>query len=278
VWPEMKKIHKNKRVLIIATHPDDEVVGCGEKILSCVKNKIPFKIIIVTSSTHQDPIHHPNETSEKRENESKEMLRFIKGKPEDIIFLRANHLALLKNKVFLSTMKKIKAIIKSFKPIELYIPCYEGGNLEHDLTNFLVYWIFKKEKLFGKIKLFEYPEYTSRISFADFKKFKRFFFSLEFAPYFINNKSKVFYNDQNFLEEKIELLNFYKSQKPKELIKVFGFRDKYAKFEFYDYTKPPYKLFSLNSLIGIFIKRFKLYGGKIKFKDFKSFIKSIEKN
>jgi LmbE family N-acetylglucosaminyl deacetylase len=106
------------RVLVLAAHADDEILGCGGSLIKHIKAKDPVKIIIFT-----DDISKVNQ--ERRKKEAIRALRLIKIK--DISWLgfkdgRLNdHLAI----------DSLRRGIDSFSPTLIYLPSQEEIHPDH---------------------------------------------------------------------------------------------------------------------------------------------------
>lgn len=269
----MKKVNHYDFV-ILAPHIDDEFIGVGELILNSLNKK--FKIIYFSSSTYnfrKNNIIFERKNQNEREDEIKNIFKFLNLNQDNIKFLRINNYGLFNKIQFKKTYDYLSRFFKENNVKKVFVPAYEGGNLEHDLVNFMLFLLVKKGVVKQKLCI-EFPEYTSYISFFDIKKFKRFVFGTPFKHQLKKKEIKVVKNKK--LKKKREILKFFKSQNPKELIKNQGYRDIYYPFQIHNYQKMPYNKFSLNNLIGLFNKRYKIYNGDIEFKEFKEFTKDVE--
>lgn len=119
---------KNKKILVIAAHPDDEILGCGGTIFKLKKNN-RFKIIFLTNgvsarSKNKDKIL-------KRKKECEKLFKYLKiGKPT-FFNLPDNQLDKLP---LLKIVKEIEKVIKSFKP-EIVFTHYENClNIDHQIA------------------------------------------------------------------------------------------------------------------------------------------------
>src|SRR3989338_1626884 len=178
-----------------------------------------------------------------------------------------------KRKTAREVYETILWILNVEKPAEVYFPAYEGGNFDHDITNFLVVRAVPKSG--RKIKMFEFPMYSSYIGIQNILKktarkiSEKTKLKYDFKPEFINRKNKEFIvGTKQEVEKKKKFLKMYKSQNPEDLVRRFGYTDKFREYKKQDYGKPPYTL-SLNIIMP---KKYSLYDGKISFSKFKKAI------
>lgn len=257
--------------IILSPHIDDDIIGVGEKILQLSKDRQTVKIVYFSSSSYcfgRKDISFEKKNQKIRENEALKMANTLGISKKNLIFLRKNNYSIYDVNTFIKNFNIVAKITKKSK--EIYVPAYEGGHLEHDIINFLAYCLIAKG-IIKKENVYEYPQYTSKISFFDIKKLFRFLLKNKFMHNFIDNRKSNF-NKINLLEDKKKLFEIYKSQD----LSNFGYRDRTANMKLYDYERPPYSTYSLNMILGIFVIKFKLYEGSIRFNDFRLFVKEIK--
>jgi len=252
---------RNSSVMVFAPHPDDETIGAGGIIIQTVKNGGSVKVIYLTSG-----ISSANEKFEQIIIREKELISAMKlaGINEDkLIFLRHNSGDLTKISIFNECIKKISQIISADVPDYIFIPAYEGGHIDHDMTNFILYKTLTALKL-NRTQIFEYAEYTSylKIDINSMKRvlrrfckicvpFVNFRFPNNFIPH--NRLSHIptfqLKMSADELNLKLEMLKQYSSQNPTDLIFWHGFPDRFRKFFPYDYTKLPYNRGALEKIV-----------------------------
>ena len=119
---------KNKKILIIAAHPDDEILGCGGTIFKLKKNN---KIQIIFMTNGVSARSNNDDKILKRKLECERLFKYLKiGKPT-FFNLPDNQLDQLP---LLKIVKKVEKVIKSFKP-EVVFTHYENClNIDHQIT------------------------------------------------------------------------------------------------------------------------------------------------
>jgi len=111
----------NKNIVVIAPHPDDEVLGCGGLIIKSLQNNCKISLIFLTSGLNSD--------REVRENEALKVAS--KLGIDDVTFLRIND-----GKVFNElSFNKIKGKLESIKPDIILIPFIFDKHDDHISSN-----------------------------------------------------------------------------------------------------------------------------------------------
>ncbi len=111
---------KFKRLLVIAPHPDDEVLGCGGTIIKAVKNGLEVIIVYLTSGDSKQKL---------REKEAIKVCKYLKI--NESYFLR------LHEKGLNASLENIKRIVKVFKrtqPDIVFINHDQDGDKEHQIS------------------------------------------------------------------------------------------------------------------------------------------------
>ena len=141
------KLPKNKKILILAPHPDDEVLGCGGLILLLLNNKCQINIFCLTSG-------------EKREQNfrEKEFKSIWEKKINKYIFFRYNDNGILNNQ---KDIKKVRSKIIELKPDIILTPFILDDHVDHTNTN-KVFLNLNDDLL--NIKIWSYQVYSSILS------------------------------------------------------------------------------------------------------------------
>ncbi len=121
----------NKKILVVAAHPDDEVLGCGGTIAKHVLNKDLVHIIFMSDGVSS------------RKNYSKSNLRSrLKASKlaQSILGISsANYFNFPDNKMdsipLLNIVQKLETVIKKFKPEIIYTHHYNDLNVDHKITH-----------------------------------------------------------------------------------------------------------------------------------------------
>lgn len=195
-------------ILILAAHPDDEVLGMGGTIKKFTKQKHNVKIILfATGIISRRSTNYKNSTqykvdkkTDKKMKGQVDMLRNeAKGAAKilgvtDIEFLDFpdNEMDLVSN---LEITKRIEKIIKKFQPDQVFTHSHFDVNVDHRMLYFATL-AATRPKLGTKIKKvysFEVPSSTE------------WYFSSQFSPNF-------FVNIDNEIKSKIQALKKYKTE------------------------------------------------------------------
>ena len=121
--PQKKNIDKNKKILLIAPHPDDEVIGCGGTLLKFTEKKSDISIIYVTLGSN-----------DKKKNELR------KKEATNVCIKMGWNYYFLEQKLNYKSWDnlELKKIINKLKPEIIFTPSIFDDNIEHKNSNFLL--------------------------------------------------------------------------------------------------------------------------------------------
>lgn len=217
-----------KNILLIAPHPDDELVGATfiiKKVL-LKKNLIIFFPTNGVLSKEEMWFWDKKKYKEKKKLRNEEMKKSLLLLGVKKFFKQDIPTRKLKENI-VKTFRKINLLVKDYKIDTIFCPAYEGGHQDHDVSNF----ICSRVRTISKV--YEYAEYNflkGQINCNEFVK-----------P--IKNEVIIRLSEKE-KKEKIKLLKIYNSEKG-NLDYLSLEKECYRKLYDYDYSKPPHlgKLF-----------------------------------
>ena len=184
-------LHKVKKVLVVAAHPDDEILGCGGTILKLKKNNL-IKVIFMTNGT--DARGKNKKASQKRIQGCLNLFKKLKLNKPLILNFPDNK---MDSVPLLKIVKKIEEILSKFNP-EVVFTHFDGClNIDHQITFKAAVTACRplKKTSVKKILSFEVPSSTEWALSKD-KKFQ--------PNYYINISKHI--------KEKILLMKYYKDE------------------------------------------------------------------
>jgi LmbE family N-acetylglucosaminyl deacetylase len=189
---EILKSKKNNKILIIAAHPDDEILGCGG-LIAKYKDKNRIRVIFLTNGVSAR--EQKNASIELRKKECLNLFKFLNLDKPFFLDFPDNKLDTVP---LLKIVKKIEYIIKKFKP-NLVLTHYENClNIDHKIAyqaTITACRPLKKFDFINQIVSFEVPSSTEwNVSN------KRIF------------KPNIYLEISKEIKKKINYLKFYKSE------------------------------------------------------------------
>ncbi len=179
-------------ILIVAPHPDDEVLGAGGTILRYKSEGYKVAWLIVTSISLDLGWEH--QQVEKRETEIKKIEGFFN-------FDKTYNLALPTTKLDTipigNIINKVSLVIKDFMPNEVIIPHFGDIHTDHQIVH---------KAMLSATKSFRYP-FIKRI--LSYETLSETGFGLNPFNQFIPN---VFIDISNYIDLKIEAMQIYASE------------------------------------------------------------------
>ena len=124
-----------KRILVVASHPDDEILGCGGTIAKLSRSGNIVKTVILTKGISSRFDSNKNEIiklQDKLNKSSKAANRVIGVKNLKFFDLPDNQ---FDNKSLLSLTKVIEKEIKNFKPNIIFTHFINDLNIDHQYTS-----------------------------------------------------------------------------------------------------------------------------------------------
>ena len=183
------------KILIIAPHQDDEILGCGGYIRKNIENGGSVAVLFITSgwSGVRNKKMSKNERVKIRENEAIKAGKVLGIKK--FIFLRKNDRAIYADKTLLFDIVKT---IQTIQPDIILSPHEDDADLEHQVVNKLTKeaaWLAKEGTLITKL--------------SPARQLKEILFYEVWAPI---KKPTVYVDITKHIGQKIKALKQYKSQ------------------------------------------------------------------
>jgi len=218
-------MEKNKKVLYLFAHQDDELGTIGKMATDVKAGNEVFAVWITDGALSGPP--------DVREKESRSVMKMIGVPQKNLFFLgypdmdSYEHLS----EVYRDVLKTAEDI----EPIEITSNAYEGGNIDHDTSNFIGAQVAKILKT-GPVH-YEFPTYNMHKG------------NYQVGKFLPRNDSKTLYiplNDESInlklkaLEmypSQAELLNVLKALVSRSALRRYG--EPYRVTPKYDYTQRP---------------------------------------
>lgn len=130
----------NERILVVAAHPDDEVLGCGGTIANFIDSGASVRIIFlaegVTARYLPEQFNDPEVLQKsKMRNNNAIKAGGILGVSPDQIFVEERHCCRLDQVPLIDLIRQIEKHISEFKPTRLFTHALDDPNVDHGLTH-----------------------------------------------------------------------------------------------------------------------------------------------
>jgi LmbE family N-acetylglucosaminyl deacetylase len=194
----------NKKIIVFAPHPDDEVLGCGGTILKRVTEGYEIILVVLTDGRHALSyfgIHSnptPEEIKQVRLNEMLRATRILGISPKNLFLWNFEDGQLSSNKKEVAS--RVCEILKQVQPIEIYFPYEKDEHVDHQITGLIIQQCLKE----SNISPLGY-RYSLAHNYSRLEHFKaRIRNLLKHDP--------IFVDVSGFLQQKTLALKEYKSQ------------------------------------------------------------------
>ena len=122
---------KNKKILVVAAHPDDELLGCGGSLAKLSKKKCQiFALFFTDGVSSRDKIKN-NEDNQRKRNSLKS-LKILGVKHSKFLSYPDNALDKIP---LIKITKEIEYIIKKFKPHTIFTHSNVDLNIDHEIIS-----------------------------------------------------------------------------------------------------------------------------------------------
>jgi len=183
-----------KNTLVIAPHPDDELLGCGGTLLRRKSEGATLGWVVMTKISKN--FGWSMERIRERDNEIEQVRKGLGIQPEHL-FQLGFPTTLLDTIPKGDLIKKISDVFHDFQPQELLVPHQGDIHSDHRITF---------DAAAACIKWFRYPSIKRVLTYETLSE-------TEFSPYLSNTfHPNVFVGISPYLEEKLKLLRIYASE------------------------------------------------------------------
>ena len=182
------------KIVVIAPHPDDELLGCGGTLLRRKHEGATLGWMIMTKIS-EDTGWSKNSVQE-RKNEIQQVRKGLGVHPEHL-FQLGFPTTRLETLPMGELITKVSEVFQIFQPEEVFIPHQGDVHSDHRITF---------EAVSACTKWFRYPSVKRVLSYETLSETE---FSLDSSKAFQPN---VFVDISSYLEQKLELLRIYASE------------------------------------------------------------------
>ncbi len=178
--------------LVIAPHPDDEVLGCGGTILKRKKEGASIAWLLITKMENS-----PDWTQDQAALRDSQILKIQEFFGFEKVFQLGYSTMKLDQVPMLSIVRDISNVLNEFKPNEVFIPFEGDVHSDHRIVH---------EAAISSTKTFRAPYIDRLLSYETLSETE---FNLSDGVHF---KPNYFVNIEEYLEEKIEAMKIYASE------------------------------------------------------------------
>ena len=182
------------KILVIAPHPDDELLGSGGTLLRRKSEGAILGWVIMTKISEETGWNKNN--VQERENEIKQVRKELGVQPEHL-FQLGFPTTKLDTFPMGELIADVAGVFQIFQPEEVFIPYQGDVHSDHRITF---------EAVSACTKWFRYPSVKRVLAYETLSETE---FSLDCSKAFQPN---VFVDISSYLEQKLELLNIYSSE------------------------------------------------------------------
>lgn len=119
---------QSSKVLVVAAHPDDEIIGCGGTMAKHVRNKDEVNVLFLADGESS----RFNKNIKSRRKMAESANKIIGTKSLKFLNLRDNQ---LDSYTLLKIIKKVEDCINKVKPDIIYTHYVNDLNIDHRITN-----------------------------------------------------------------------------------------------------------------------------------------------
>lgn len=141
-------------VLVFAAHSDDEVIGVGGTIAKYAKEGHKVITVIFTRGDKSSPWLKKDYVIKEREQEAKKIDKFLGSK--ELILLGLSDAKLKKETQRPDVKKRLKAIIRKYRPSQIFVHSHFDFHPDHVAVNKIVLEVLAKIDVKKTISVFTY--------------------------------------------------------------------------------------------------------------------------
>jgi len=230
-------------IVVFAAHQDDGVIMTGGYAMQAIKKGGKVNVFYMFDG---EP-GNGRKRNITRVNESFMAWELIGIEKGNIRFLDYDeYYGLSDNAEIEECIDEVVDIFNKNNFEKIFIPLYEGGHYQHDITNYIVSRAYIRSGRNGK--LYECPEYNAYYSFKNTpEKFLSLlsklvpFYEYRSPPSFIREGNRLYLDmsDEELILKR-RMLQAFESQDVKGLLDLYGHMDRYQIYTDYDYSKTPF--------------------------------------
>jgi LmbE family N-acetylglucosaminyl deacetylase len=118
-------------VLVVAPHPDDDLIGCGGSIAKHLSQGVEVSVVYVTNGDAENLNYPKEEFTELRRRETIKAAGAIGLRPGNLIFLREAVWEINQDR----TRRSLLRIVREWKPDVCYIPHANDAHVDHRIVH-----------------------------------------------------------------------------------------------------------------------------------------------
>jgi LmbE family N-acetylglucosaminyl deacetylase len=184
-----------KKILVVAAHPDDEILGCGGSIIKLQKKNKSIYTVFLSNGVSSRNLKNKNKEILRRKSAAIKCNKYIKSKIIDFFDYPDNKFDTVP---FLNIVKDLEKVIEKHKPDCIFTHSDSDLNIDHKITLAAVVTACRPYayKFIKTILSFEVPSSTESNFLKKHKKFQ--------PNYFIDIS--------NTIKKKIKAIKIYKDE------------------------------------------------------------------
>lgn len=235
-----------EKLLIIVAHQDDETIIAGGAMQQVCRAGGIVQIVYTTDGGAAQPVGSlaREELVQRRRREALSALALAGVTEEHAHFLDCESgSTFLRPESVAQLGGQLGRVVLDFQPDKILLGAFEGGNLEHDVTNFLVARAAARAG-FPLPQIWEAPEYNRfHLREPVYQRLHRVCpFAFAWPPRFLpeGSRGEVLPMTTAEMATKRHMLACFESQAHVRLVERFSFPDRFRLLPCYDYKAGPF--------------------------------------